>query len=160
MPLCNSIKKDAVQRHAILLVWDQIPLTLVTSYSTVIIAFTFVLHFIETGVALNPDGAIVVKNIEPQAWSGRKFNVGIYKEDSILLQDKGLAIGMQVAFIVSPNLYFGVVSNMKTGQSFESLTMTSSLTDFDLTQYPNGIEVTLKEKPGGGEVYFTAEHYM
>lgn len=114
----------------------------------------------ETGVAPNPNGSIVIKNVPPAAWSGRKFDVAIYKERHMLLQEKGLCVGMQVDFVIEPKLYFGVVSHMKVGQSFESLTSITTLTDFDLSQFPNGIEVTLNVKPGGGELYFTADQYM
>ena len=117
-------------------------------------------YFIETGVAPNPNGSIVIKNVPPATWSGRKFDVAIYKDRHMLLQEKGLFVGMQVDFVIEPKLYFGVVSNMKVGQSFESLTSITTLTDFDLSQFPNGIEVTLNMKPGGGQLYFTADQYM
>ena len=42
---------------------------------------------------------------------------------------------------------------MKVGDVFTSLEITSSLSEFDLSSYPNGIEVTLNEKPGGARSY-------
>ena len=70
---------------------------------------------------------------------------------------KEVRVGDQVDFMLQPKLYFGVVSNLKIGDVFTSLQITSSLTEFDLSNYPNGIEVTLTEAPGGGLYTFSGE---
>ena len=58
-------------------------------------------------------------------------------------------------FILQPRLYFGVVRNMRVGDTFTSLEVTTALTEFDLSIYPNGITVTLKEDPGYRSFIFT-----
>ena len=56
--------------------------------------------------------------------------------------------------MLQPKLYFGVVRNLKVGDVFTTLEITSSISEFDLSDYPNGIEVTLNEAPGGGRYSF------
>ena len=108
------------------------------------------------GVEKNPNGTIVCKNNKPSTWSGRMFNVGIYKDERLLVTQEDVHIGDQVDFMLKPQLFFAVVRNMHVGQVFTSLEITSSLTPFDLSDYPNGIIVTLNEAPAGGEYTFTA----
>ena len=64
--------------------------------------------------------------------------------------------GDQVDFMLQPKIYFGVVRNMQVGETFTSLEITSSLEMFDLSNFPNGIIVTLREAPGGGRYSFSA----
>ena len=59
--------------------------------------------------------------------------------------------------MLQPKLYFGVVRNMHVGDVFTSLEITSALTEFDLSNFPNGIEVTLNEAPGGGRYSFSGQ---
>jgi len=109
-----------------------------------------------TGVAGNPDGTIVIENKVPSAWSGRKFDVGIYKDEKLLVVQKDVHVGNQVDFLLQPRLFFGVVRNVTIGDIFTSLEITSYLTEFDLENFPHGMEVTLNEAPGGGQYTFTA----
>ena len=62
-----------------------------------------------------------------------------------------------MVFMLKPKLYFGVVRNMHVGDTFTSLEITTSLTEFDLSNYPHGIEVTLNEEPGGGKYSFSGK---
>ena len=62
--------------------------------------------------------------------------------------------------MLQPKLYFGVVRNMKVGDTFTSLEITSALTEFDLSNYPTGLEVTLNQAPGGGKYSFTGQLMM
>ena len=112
---------------------------------------------IEAGVPSNPNNTIVIKNIPPASWSGRKFDVGIYRDNRLLVTQKDVHVGNQIDFMLQPKLYFGVVRNMHVGDVFTSLEITSSLTEFDLSDYPNGIEVTLNEAPGGGRYSFSGK---
>ena len=109
---------------------------------------------IEAGVPSNPNNTIVIKNIPPASWSGRKFDVGVYRDNRLLVTQKDVHVGNQIDFMLQPKLYFGVVRNMHVGDVFTSLEITSSLAEFDLSDYPNGIEVTLNEAPGGGRYSF------
>ena len=85
------------------------------------------------------------------------FDVGVYKEGRLLVIQPDVHVGNQIDFMLQPKLFFGVVRNMKVGETFTSLEITSSLTEFDLSNFPNGIEVTLSQQPGGGQYIFTGE---
>ena len=113
--------------------------------------------FIERGVPANPNNTIVIKSIPPASWSGRKYDIGVYKGGKLLVTQKDVHVGNQIDFMLQPKLYFGVVRNLKVGDVFTSLEITSSLTEFDLSDYPNGIDVTLNEAPGGGHYSFSGQ---
>ena len=49
-----------------------------------------------------------------------------------------VCVGNQVDFMLQPKIYFGVVRNMKVGDTFTSLEITSALTEYDLSNFPNG----------------------
>ena len=85
------------------------------------------------------------------------FDVGVYKEGRLLVTQPDVHVGNQIDFMLQPKLFFGVVRNMKVGDVFTSLEITSSLSEFDLSSYPNGIEVTLNEQPGGGRYSFSGQ---
>lgn len=112
----------------------------------------------ELGVSENPNKSVVVKNIAPLSWSGRKFDVELYKFDRLFAIQPDVHVDSQVDFVLEPKLYFGVGRNMRVGQTFSSMQITSATTMFDLTQYPNGLIVTLKQMPGGGKYVFSAEN--
>ena len=103
----------------------------------------------------NSNDAIVVKNTSPMFTSGHIFDVGIYKLGRLLVTQPDVSIGSQVDFILQPKLYFGVVGNMRVGDTFTSLEVINALTEFDLSNFPNGITVTVTEVPGYGRFSFT-----
>ena len=88
------------------------------------------------------------------------FDVGIYKNGELLVVQKDLHTGDQVDFMLQPKLYFGVVRNMVVSDVFTSLEITSFLTEFDLSEYPDGLKVTLSQTGGGGEYKFIGEHLL
>ena len=77
------------------------------------------------------------------------FDVGIYKDSHLLVTQPDVHVGNQVDFILQPKLFFGVVRNMHVGDTFTSLEITSALTEFDLSNFPNGLTVTLNQAPSG-----------
>ena len=85
------------------------------------------------------------------------FDIGVYKDHRHLVIQPNVHVGDQIDFVLQPTLYFGVVCNLKVGAAFISLEITSSLTEFDLSNYPNGIEVTLIEAPGGSCYTFSGK---
>ena len=103
----------------------------------------------------NPNNAIVIKNCRPKTWSGRMYDIGVYKSERLLVVQKDLRVMGQAVFILQPKLYFAVAHNMYVGKVFSSFEISSNMAMFDLSQYPNGIEVTLTQAPGGGEYIFS-----
>ena len=59
--------------------------------------------------------------------------------------------------MLQPKLFFGVVRNIKIGDTFKSLEITSALKEFDLSDFPNGLIVTLNKEPGGGRYSFSGK---
>ena len=104
-------------------------------------------------VPANPSNAFVVKNMTPASWSGRSFDVSLYKSDRVLLAQKDVHVGNQGVMILQPKLYFGMVRNMHVGDIFTSLDIIQGLTEFDLSCYPNGMVVTLGPQQPGGDLY-------
>jgi dynein heavy chain 1 len=115
------------------------------------------MFFTVSDVHTNPNKTIICKNIKPDSWSGRKFNMGIYKNQRLLVTQEDVHVGDQADFMLKPKIIFAVVNNMHVGEVFTSLNIiTSSHTEIDLSDYPNGIVVTLNESPSGGEYVFTS----
>lgn len=107
------------------------------------------LALIATDVPLNPDNTIVVKNKHPASWSGRMFDVGVYKDRRLLVTQPQISVGDQAMIVLKPILYFGVTrldsSIPRMFKSSEIAEITDALTSFDLSNYPNGLKVILKE---------------
>ena len=76
----------------------------------------------------------------------------------MLVTQQDVHVGDQVTFELKPKLYFGVVRNMQIGEVFQSLEITSALTEFDLSDYPNGLYISQTQEPGGGAYTFTGKH--
>ena len=108
------------------------------------------------GVNSNLDGSVVIQNKIPKAWAGRLFDVGIYKDSRLILTQSNIHIGDQVVFIIKPVLFFGIVRNVSVGQVFTSLEIMSCLQEFELADFPDGMEVILDEEPTGGKYSFSA----
>ena len=106
------------------------------------------------GVPLNPDNAIVVRNVAPLSWSGREYGFGVLKGNSLLMRLQVL-VGEQASFLLEPILYFGIVQSgmfISKSQMFKSPEiegMCEALESFDLGKYPNGLKVILKESADG-----------
>ena len=100
---------------------------------------------------------IVVKNIAPKAWSGRDFDVGAYKDDRLLVIEKGVRVKTKADFLLQPKITFAVAQNIAPGQTFTSADITSSQATYDLSKYPDGVLVTLSKGGGGGEYIFDAQ---
>ena len=116
-------------------------------------SYSICILYLDTGV-ITPNSSIVIKNIDPRSWTGRKFDVGIYKNNQPFAVHPNLEVGSQVEFTLQDKVYFGVVQNMSIGEIFQSLNQITAPTEFDLTQYPNGITVTLSESQDGGKYSF------
>lgn len=107
-----------------------------------------------SGVPLNADNAIVVRNVTPVAWSGREYGVEILKETSRLMRVEVL-VGEEASFVLEPILYFGIVRSgtfigkFQMFKSAEIEGMCEALESFDLSSHPNGLKVILKQSADG-----------
>lgn len=107
---------------------------------------------------MNTDNSIVVKNIPPKDWNGRMYDIGIFKQNYLLVVHKDLHIGEQAEFLLDNILCFGATTTLKTGDIFTSIdSSVRYYTEFDLDKFPYGMKVVLNEEPGGGRYSFTAQ---
>ena len=122
----------------------------------------------------------MIYNKPPVAWSGRKLNVGLYKDDKVLLVKQDLRVGDYVELKPTNKLYFccmgsaspthpsfdinAVFSSARRGSTGDDVDFFdaefSPLIQIDLHQYPNGMEVTVQENEMSGQILFiTKPHY-
>ena len=79
-----------------------------------------------------------MKNLKPGGWSGRKYNIGLYKAHNLLVLKERVCVSEDANLTLQPKLYFGVVKhNMHLGQTISSEEI-SVFTPFDLMNYPSG----------------------
>ncbi len=100
---------------------------------------------------------IVIQNKTPASWSGQAFDTSAYKDGNLLVTQRGVQPGSQAELVLKPILYFGVAQHLSVGDVFISLEATESPTMFDLSKFPNGLEVTLVEDPFEGQYVFTGK---
>ena len=75
-----------------------------------------------------------------------------------MLVEKSVHVGNQADFMLKPKLCFGVARNINVGDTFTDCEITSTYTEFDLSNFPNGLQVTLTEQSGGGLYKFEGLH--
>ncbi len=102
----------------------------------------------------------MVKNTAPDGdtWPGRTYDVSVYKNDKILVTQPGVHVGSQADVEIQPIVSFGVTRNLNVGDTFTSLDITEATTQFDLSQFPDGLLVTLTQEPVGGLYSFAGEN--
>ncbi len=86
------------------------------------------------------------------------FDCHIYKDNHSLVSQNDVHTGDSAVFLIKPILCFSVAKNIQIGQAFESSQVSTEPFKVDLSEYPNGLEVTLQQQPGGGKYFFTAEN--
>ena len=121
----------------------------------------------------------MIYNKPPAAWSGRKLNIGLYKDEKVLLVKQNLCIGDYVEMKPTNKLYFCCMEvaspthpSFDINAIFESTRRRSlgddvdffdaeftPLTQIDLHQYPNGVEVTVQENEMSGQILFISKPY-
>ena len=115
---------------------------------------SFLLHT-DPKAPLNAGGTIIIKNVEPKDWDGQQFNVGIYKDNRLLVLEEDIAVDSQVNITLKPVLYFAIVYNARPGEIISLDEITGESATFDLDKYPLGLEVKLTKKQPGGKYIFT-----
>lgn len=104
------------------------------------------------------DTSISIKNCSPEMWVGRAYDVGLYKDDDLIVVKENLRVGNHAEFQLSHELLFAVVEfSLKLGEVFSVKSMLSGLTPVNLQNFVTGVVVTLTKKPGSGEFVFTTE---
>lgn len=101
---------------------------------------------------------MVIKNTIPDTWDGRKFNVDLFRDDKLFLTSTEVHVGDQVDFLIKPVLFFAVSHQYAIGEVFNSTEVMSYVHKYDLSKYPEGMEVTLTQQAGGGKFEFSAIH--
>ena len=101
---------------------------------------------------VNPGKTIVVKNM-----SGQPTNFGLYKSDKLLTTQQDVGVGSIAMFQLTPNLYFAVMRDIRSGTVFNSLSITQNYFRVDLNDFANGLIVRLNMNRASGEYMFRAE---
>ncbi len=118
--------------------------------------FSYLFMHVEKGVSKNPNNTIVIKNKEPTTGTGRSYDIGVYKNQSLLVVQKDVHVMDQIDFKLEPKLTFAVARDIEIKETFTSAEITSFKATFDLSDYPNGIDVTLTQIASSGEYMFSA----
>ena len=105
----------------------------------------------------NPNDTIVVRNSSPDSWTGRKHNIGLYKNGKLIVVEQDVNVGDQVDFMLKPTLYFAVDRNKTVRATFTSVDISQCFTPFDLSSYQNGLKVTLIQEASGGKYVFNGD---
>ena len=88
------------------------------------------------------------------------FDVGVYKDNKLLMSQQQISIGHQTVFKTKPILHFGAIRPDKaippTFGSSEIAGLSDSMESFDMSRYRKGLKVILKENPDGKHI-FTGE---
>ena len=92
--------------------------------------------------------------MKPTHWPGRFFNFGLYKSEKLLVTQHNVGVGSQAVFKLTPKLYFGVISDIQIGDIFKSLTDMQHFTEVDLSNFENGLKITLHRNPADGKFTF------
>ena len=126
---------------------------------------------------LNSHGVYVIYNNPPVAWSGRRLNIGLYKDGKALILKRNLRVGDYVEMKPTNKLYFccmesasptdpsfdinSVICRKSTGDDVDFFDAEfTPLMQVDLDQYPNGMEVTVQENEMSGQILFSFKpHY-
>lgn len=119
------------------------------------IHFNFI--YLDKQALPNPNNAIVIKNSTPESWSGQKYDISIYKGGQPFVVEESVHTGDQIDFTMKPVLYFAVTRNLKEGSNFRAIEVTSISEAFNLSEFPNGLKVTLSMLPTGGKYEFTGQ---
>lgn len=77
-----------------------------------------------------------------------------------MLTEKDVHVGEKVYFVLERKLFFSVVHNIPVGRVFSSLQTMSYLVEFDLDDFPDGLEVSLTQQPYGGKYEFAGRNVV
>ena len=105
----------------------------------------------------NPNNTILVRNAHCDSWTGRKYNIGLYKNGKLIVVEQDVNVGDQVDFMLKPTLYFAVDKNKTVRATFTCVEISQCFTPFDLSSYQNGLNVILTQETSGGRYLFKGD---
>ena len=128
----------------------------------------------------NNHGVYIIYNKPPAAWSGRKLNIGLYKDEKVLIVKRNLRVGDYVELKATDKLYFSnmevesasspgfdlnaIFENGRRGSIREDIDFFDAeftpLTQIDLQNYSNGMDIIIQENELSGQILFIPKpHY-
>ncbi len=124
-----------------------------TQYNILELFSTLCCFLIAVSAESSPDGYFVVKNAAKSPCDG-VYNIGLYKDDALLVVQPDVQPGTEVQFQLHNSLSFAVVKE-RIGKIFDPINVIGSPTTFDLDKFPCGLVVNLSQDPASGEYVFT-----
>ncbi|XP_011404630.2 PREDICTED: cytoplasmic dynein 1 heavy chain 1-like [Amphimedon queenslandica] len=104
----------------------------------------------------NPNGSIVVKNLPPCTWSGRMFDVGVYKDNGLLVVEKDVHVGSQAVIMLKPKLYFAARADLE-GHSIDASSTAEAVQFITLIQH---LKREIKSWEAQVEVYSSGQKIL
>ena len=128
----------------------------------------------------NSHGVYIIYNKPPAAWSGRKLNIGLYKDEKVLIVKRNLRVGDYVELKPTNKLYFSsmdvespsspgfdlnaIFENARRGSIRDDTDFFDAeftpLIQVDLQNYSNGMDIIVQENEMSGQILFIPKpHY-
>ncbi len=101
---------------------------------------------------------IVVNNVQPDSWSGRPYDFGLYKDGRRVLVLPQVGVSGSATLSLTTTLTFGIVPNTDSlagGDVIKSLDAIQYKTNVDIIQYSSGLTITLTYDSANGKYTFT-----
>ena len=95
--------------------------------------------------------------ISGDQWEGRAVNIGLYKGGDLFMAQANVGVGNYVEFELHQKLYFGVLVNWEDLTSINEILEVSQITEIDLTQFPNGLDITLTQESNTKKFKFSTK---
>lgn len=95
--------------------------------------------------------------ISGDQWEGRAVNIGLYKGGDLFMAQTNVGVGNYVEFELHQKLYFGVLVNWEDLTSINEILEVSQITEIDLTQFPNGLDITLTQESNTKKFKFSTK---
>ena len=131
----------------------------ITSISITFLLFLFIL-IVRGHYKRNRFGAITIINRNPKEWDGRLYNCELRKGSRIILLQPDVRTNNEAVFLLQPALKFAISRNLNIQKTFMAFEISGDEFIVNLENYPNGVEVTLTELPGGLYYNFTARSLL
>ncbi len=108
-------------------------------------------------------GVIVVNNVRPDSWAGRRYDFGLYKGNRRIIVQPQVGVSGSASLSLTTMLSFGIVrstDSLADGDIINSLDSIQYKTDVDITKYPTGLTITLTYDSANGMFTFTPSNIL